>query len=95
MIVTLAMIAAIAPAFLLLRQKSRIGANDTTPVLEKSIAVLPLENLSDDKENAFFADGLQDDILTSLAKISDLKVISRTSVSQYRGACGTRVIACS
>jgi TolB-like protein/Flp pilus assembly protein TadD len=52
---------------------------------EKSIAVLPLENLSDDKENAFFADGLQDDILTSLAKISELKVISRTSVSQYHG----------
>ncbi|MFZ3377037.1 MAG: protein kinase, partial [Chthoniobacterales bacterium] len=90
MIVTLAMIAALAPAFLLLRQKSRIGANDTTPVLEKSIAVLPLENLSDDKENAFFADGLQDDILTSLAKISDLKVISRTSVSHYRGAGAVR-----
>ena len=90
MIVTLAMIAAIAPAFLLLRQKSRIGANDTKPVPEKSIAVLPLENLSDDKENAFFADGLQDDILTSLAKISDLKVISRTSVSQYRGAGAVR-----
>jgi serine/threonine protein kinase/Flp pilus assembly protein TadD len=51
---------------------------------EKSIAVLPLANLSDDKENGFFADGLLDDILTSLAKISDLKVISRTSVSQYR-----------
>jgi TolB-like protein/Tfp pilus assembly protein PilF len=53
--------------------------------VEKSIAVLPLENLSDDKENGFFADGLQDDILTSLAKISELKVISRTSVAQYRG----------
>ncbi len=51
----------------------------------KSIAVLPLESLSDDKENAFFADGLHDDILTTLAKISDLKVISRTSVSQYQG----------
>lgn len=57
---------------------------------EKSIAVLPLENLSDDKENAFFADGLQDDILTSVAKISELKVISRTSVSQYRGAGAIR-----
>lgn len=53
---------------------------------EKSIAVLPFENLSEDKENAFFADGLQDDILTTLGKVSDLKVISRTSVSQYRGA---------
>src|SRR5947207_59144 len=55
-------------------------------VPEKSIAVLPFENMSDDKENAFFADGIQDDILTSLAKIHDLKVISRTSVMPYRGA---------
>ena len=54
--------------------------------LEKSIAVLPFENFSDEKENAFFADGIQDDILTSLAKIHDLKVISRTSVMPYRGA---------
>jgi TolB-like protein/Tfp pilus assembly protein PilF/tRNA A-37 threonylcarbamoyl transferase component Bud32 len=52
---------------------------------EKSIAVLPFENLSDDKEHAFFADGVQDDILTKLAKVADLKVISRTSVMQYRG----------
>ncbi len=50
---------------------------------EKSIAVLPFENLSDDKENAFFADGIQDDILTSLAKVHDLRVISRTSVTAY------------
>src|SRR6266568_2660676 len=47
------------------------------------IAVLPFENLSDDKEDAFFADGVQDDILTKLAKIADLKVISRTSVMGY------------
>src|SRR5438132_8366301 len=53
--------------------------------LEKSIAVLPFQNLSDDKENAYFADGIQDDILTNLAKIGDLKVISRTSVMGYRG----------
>ncbi len=53
--------------------------------IEKSIAVLPFENLSADKENAFFADGIQDDILTNLAKIGDLKVISRTSVMPYRG----------
>lgn len=52
--------------------------------LDKSIAVLPFENLSDDKENAFFADGIQDDILTNLAKVGDLKVISRTSVMGYR-----------
>jgi TolB-like protein/Tfp pilus assembly protein PilF len=53
--------------------------------IDKSIAVLPFENFSDDKDNAFFADGIQDDILTNLAKISDLKVISRTSVMGYRG----------
>jgi TolB-like protein/class 3 adenylate cyclase/Flp pilus assembly protein TadD len=51
---------------------------------EKSIAVLPFENLSEDKSNAFFADGVQDEILTDLAKVADLKVISRTSVLQYR-----------
>ena len=51
---------------------------------EKSIAVLPFENLSSDKENAFFTDGVQDEILTDLARVADLKVISRTSVMQYR-----------
>jgi serine/threonine protein kinase/Flp pilus assembly protein TadD len=65
-------------------------AQGVAPVSEKSIAVLPLENLSQDKENAFFADGIQDDILTSVAKISALKVISRTSVMQYRGAGAAR-----
>ena len=53
--------------------------------IDKSIAVLPFENLSDDKENAYFADGIQDDVLTNLSKIGDLKVISRTSVMPYRG----------
>ena len=53
-------------------------------VPEKSIAVLPFENLSDNKENAFFTDGVQDEILTDLAKVADLKVISRTSVMQYK-----------
>ena len=53
--------------------------------VEKSIAVLPFQSLSDEKENAYFADGIQDDILTSLAKIGDLKVISRMSVMSYRG----------
>ena len=48
----------------------------------KSIAVLPFQNLSKDEENAFFADGVQDEILTTLAKVADLKVISRTSVMQ-------------
>src|SRR5881296_188137 len=53
--------------------------------IDKSIAVLPFENLSDERENAFFADGIQDDVLTNLSKIGDLKVISRTSVMPYRG----------
>jgi serine/threonine-protein kinase len=57
--------------------------------IDKSIAVLPFQNLSDEKENAYFADGIQDDILTNLSKIGDLKVISRTSVMSYRGT-GTR-----
>jgi TolB-like protein len=68
----------IATGFFLL---PRAVANRT----EKSIAVLPFENLSADQKNAFFADGVQDDILTNLSKIGDLKVISRTSVMGYRG----------
>ena len=52
--------------------------------VDKSIAVLPFQNLSDDPQNAYFADGIQDDVLTSLSRIGDLKVISRTSVMQYR-----------
>jgi serine/threonine protein kinase/Tfp pilus assembly protein PilF len=55
---------------------------------DKSIAVLPLQNLSADKENAFFADGVQDELLSNLSKIKDLKVISRTSVTQFKS--GTR-----
>jgi serine/threonine protein kinase/tetratricopeptide (TPR) repeat protein len=90
LIVTLVIVAAIPAAILLWRQQTHVAANAATPLAEKSIAVLPLENLSVDRENAFFADGIQDDILTSLAKISDLKVISRTSVSQYRGAGAIR-----
>jgi TolB-like protein/Tfp pilus assembly protein PilF len=57
----------------------------TAHKIDKSVAVLPFQNLSDEKENAYFADGIQDDILTNLSKIGDLKVISRTSVMQYRG----------
>src|SRR5216684_1472275 len=61
--------------------------------IDKSIAVLPFQNLSDEKENAYFADGMQDDILTNLSKIGDLKVISRTSVMSYRdGARNAREI---
>jgi len=56
----------------------------TSPSPDKSIAVLPFENLSKDEENAFFAAGMQDEILTNLAKVADLKVISRTSVMKYK-----------
>src|SRR5881398_1341636 len=60
--------------------------------LMTGIAVLPFENLSDTKESAFFADAIQDGILTKLAKVGDLKVISRTSVMEYRGARNTQQI---
>jgi serine/threonine protein kinase/Flp pilus assembly protein TadD len=60
--------------------------------LTTGVAVLPFENLSDEKEHAFFADGVQDDILIKLAKIADLKVISRSSVMQYRGKQDVRQI---
>jgi len=56
----------------------------TSSIPDKSIAVLPFENLSDEKQNAFFTEGVQDQILADLAKIADLKVISRTSVMQYK-----------
>ena len=61
---------------------SLAGARPSIPA--KSIAVLPFENLSSDKENAYFADGIQDEILTKLASIADLKVISRTSTAKYK-----------
>ncbi len=64
------------------RTTSEISTNASIPA--KSIAVLPFANLSDEKENAYFSDGVQDEILTDLAKIADLKVISRTSVMQYK-----------
>jgi TolB-like protein/tetratricopeptide (TPR) repeat protein len=68
------------------------GSASNPAVLEKSIAVLPFENLSNDREDASFADSVQDDLLTKLAKIADLKVISRTSVMQYRDEHNTRQI---
>ena len=66
--------------------ETSFGSPATVAVPEKSIAVLPFENLSDDKQNAYFADGVQDEILTDLAKVADLKVISRTSVMQYKNS---------
>jgi TolB-like protein/Tfp pilus assembly protein PilF len=83
LVATGVMASAIAGFFLLPRVSS-------ARKIDKSIAVLPFENLSDDKENAYFADGIQDDVLTNLSKIGDLKVISRTSVMPYRGK-GTNV----
>src|SRR5437667_8265941 len=70
------------------------SASALTPLPEKSIAVLPFENLSAEKNDAFFADGIQDDVLTSLATIKELKVISHTSAMVYRdaGARNTRQI---
>jgi TolB-like protein/Tfp pilus assembly protein PilF len=58
----------------------------SSPVSEKSIAVLPFQTLSDDKSNAYFTDGIQDEILTKLSKIAELKVISRTSIQKYKSA---------
>ncbi len=65
---------------------SRYGVRSALTAPEKSIAVLPFENLSEEKANAYFADGIQDEILTRLAKIADLKVISRTSTQHYKSA---------
>jgi TolB-like protein/Flp pilus assembly protein TadD len=78
MLVTTGVVISAAAGFFLL---PRVSAHK----VDKSIAVLPFENLSDDKENTYFADGIQDDVLTNLSKIGDLKVISRTSVMPYRG----------
>ena len=66
-------------------------ASLATSVPEKSVAVLPFENLSANQENAFFADGVQDEILTDLSRVADLKVISRTSVMQYKNAATRNV----
>src|SRR6516165_2262840 len=63
---------------------ARIEAATVSTIPQKSIAVLPFENLSDDKSAAYFADGIQDEILTKLASIADLKVISRTSTAKYK-----------
>jgi TolB-like protein len=88
-LLTLAIVAVLVPVILYYTHQRE---DKTTParsapsvaaVPEKSIAVLPFENFSDSKENEFFADGVQDDILTALSKVADLKVISRTSVSTY------------
>ena len=81
----LLLLAGIAAAFVLVSKKS---ARSTSIVPEKSIAVLPFENLSRDPDNAYFADGIQEEVLTRLAKIADLKVISRASTQQYQSKPG-------
>ena len=78
----LLVVAALAAAVFFFLRKA--PARSLATAVEKSIAVLPFENLSEEKANAFFAEGVQDEILTDLAKIADLKVISRTSVMQYK-----------
>src|SRR5438445_3821624 len=78
MLIAIGVIISVAAGFFLLPRAS-------ARKVDKSIAVLPFQNLSDEKENAYFADGMQDDILTNLSKIGDLKVISRMSVMSYRG----------
>src|SRR2546425_3696078 len=77
----LLVLGAIIAAFVFLLHRS---TRAPLAVLDKTIAVLPFDNRSSDKENAYFTDGVQDEILTDLAKIADLKVISRTSVLQYK-----------
>jgi non-specific serine/threonine protein kinase len=86
----------IVAAILLFPQKRNqplSGAENTSSIPPKSIAVLPFRNLSEEKENAFFADGIQDDLVTSLARIKDLKVVSRGSVASYRDLSGRRLRA--
>ena len=95
----LLVVALIAGGFFFLRHRASQQASNAAAsspvgsVPEKSIAVLPFENLSEEKANAFFTDGVQDEILTDLSKIADLKVISRTSrhaVQERRAAQSAR-----
>src|SRR6059058_1727849 len=90
-IVTAALLATALLAFQFVRTRRSPAiepAKQTAPTatLDKSVAVLPFENLSSDKENAFFAQGIQDEIITTLSKISGLRVISRTSTARYNSA---------
>jgi TolB-like protein/Flp pilus assembly protein TadD len=88
LIVIVAAVAAGVTVFRFLHSQQGIEVAKQPPLAvaieSKSIAVLPFENLSEEKANAYFADGMQDEILTNLARIADLKVISRTSVMQYK-----------
>src|SRR6266487_25118 len=91
LIVTAAVLAAALLAFQFARTRRSLAIETPkqtapTATLDKSVAVLPFENLSSDKENAFFAQGIQDEIITTLSKISGLRVISRTSTARYNSA---------
>jgi TolB-like protein/Tfp pilus assembly protein PilF len=81
--IALLVVAAVVAAFIFVLRKP---TRSLISIAEKSIAVLPFENLSEDKANAYFAEGIQDEILTRLSKIADLKVISRTSTQHYKSA---------
>src|SRR5436853_1366400 len=85
LVVAALLVAAGAIGFVMLRHKRPLPTAGSA-IPEKSIAVLPFENLSRDPDNAYFADGIQDEILTRLSKIADLKVISRTSTEHYKSA---------
>jgi TolB-like protein len=91
-IVVLALMAGALLAYQILRQSSPTAAKPSSApaaaISDKSIAVLPFDSLSEDKANAYFAVGVQDEILTRLAKVRDLKVISRTSTQQYQSKPG-------
>jgi len=85
--IALAVVAAGLFVYQLVRSKSDIAESPTTTMIaNKSIAVLPFDSLSEDKSNAYFAEGVQDEILTRLAKVADLKVISRTSTQRFKSA---------
>src|SRR5437868_6773554 len=90
LVVSIAAVAAAVTVFRVLHSQQAIEAAKQPPLAvaieNKSIAVLPFENLSEEKANAYFADGIQDEILTRLAKIAELKVISRTSTQHYKSA---------
>jgi TolB-like protein/cytochrome c-type biogenesis protein CcmH/NrfG len=92
LVAVMAIVALVAASLLLFQlfhssstHKAEAG-NHSSPLTQKSIAVLPFDNLSSDKENSYFVEGIQDEILTRLAKIADLKVISRSSTQSYKSA---------
>src|SRR5437773_3983806 len=85
LVVAALLVAAGATGFVMLRHKGPLPTAGSA-IPEKSIAVLPFENLSRDPDNAYFAEGIQDEILTRLARVADLKVISRTSTQRYKSS---------